>query len=205
VELGLKNLPESAKLHFERGMFLTLLDGFDEAKSDFDLARKLAPESDTAYLAGAQEAMFEGNIAGAIRTAREGIRKGHENFMLLTLLGEALLRSGIAPGQKEFEEARDSLERAVARRPSYPTAQLALGKLYLLDNQTGNAVAHFEAARQLNPENPSVYSNLATAYSKQGDVQKAQDALAILAKLNQAQADRIRNAPGDRKASYAEK
>jgi tetratricopeptide (TPR) repeat protein len=205
VELGLKNLPESAKLHFERGMFLTLLDRFDDAKSDFDLARKLAPESDTAYLAGAQEAMFEGNIAEAIRIAREGIGKGHENFMLLNVLGEALLRSGIAPGQEEFEEARQTLEKSVAERANYPSAQLALGKLYLLDNQTGNAVAHLETARQLNPENPSVYSNLAAAYRKQGDLQKAEDALARLEKLNQAQAERIRNAPGDRKASYAEK
>ena len=204
VELGLKNLPESAKLHFERGMFLTLLDRFDDAKSDFDLARKLAPDSDTAYLAGAQEAMFEGNIEEAIRIAREGIAKGHENFMLLTILGEALLRSGIAPGQKEFDEARQALEKSVAERANYPGAQLALGKLDLLDNQTDNAVAHLETARQLGPENPSVYSNLAAAYRKQGDLPKAQSALAILAKLNQAQADRIRNAPGDRKASYAE-
>ena len=185
-------------------MFLTLLDRFDDAKSDFDLARKLAPESDTAYLAGAQEAMFEGNIEEAIRIAREGIAKGHENFTLLTILGEALLRSGIAPGQKEFDEARQALEKSVAERANYPGAQLALGKLDLLDNQTDNAVAHLETARQLGPENPSVYSNLAAAYRKQGDLPKAQSALAILAKLNQAQADRIRNAPGDRKASYAE-
>lgn len=205
VELGLRNLPESAKLHFERGMFLTLLDRFDEAKSDFDLARKLAPESDTAYLAGAQQAMFEGNIADVIRIAREGISKGHENFMLLTLLGEALLRSGIAPGQKEFDEARQALEKSVAERANYSSAQLALGKLYLLDNQAGNAVAHLETARQLNPENSAVYSNLAAAYRKQGDRQKAQDALAMLAKLNQIQAERISNAPGDRKPSYAEK
>ncbi len=204
VELGLKNLPESAKLHFERGMFLTLLDRFDDAKSDFDLARKLAPGSDSAYLAGAQEAIFEGNIEEAIRIAREGIAKGHENFMLLTILGEALLRSGIAPGQKEFDEARQALEKAVAERANYPGAQLALGKLYLLDNQTGNAVAHLETARQLGPENPAVYSNLAAAYRKQGDLQKVQNALAMLAKLNQAQAEKIRNAPGDRKASYTE-
>src|SRR6185312_7622205 len=127
VDLGLNNLPNSARLHFERAMFLSLLDQFDNAKKDFELARSLAPDSDIAFLAAAQESMFEGNIAEAVRVARDGISKGHENFMLLTLLGEALLRSGVTQGQPEFEEAQNALERAVAGSPNYPSAQLALG------------------------------------------------------------------------------
>jgi predicted Zn-dependent protease len=203
VDLGLKNLPGSARLHFERAMFLSLSDQFDSAKNDFELARQLAPESEIAFEAKAQESMFEGNIAEVIRTAREGISKGHGNFMLLTLLGESLLRSGIVTGQPEFEEARQALEKAVAERANYPSAQLSLGKLYLAENRVGDAIAHLELAQQLDPGNPSVYSNLATAYRKQGDSQKAQEALATLAKLNAAQAEKIRTAPGDRRASYA--
>lgn len=203
VDLGLKHLQDSARLHFERAMFLSLLDQFDNAKNDFDLARKLAPDSDVAFIATAQEAMFGGNVPEAIRSAREGIAKGHDNFMLLTLLGEALLRSGITPGQPGFEEARQALEKAVAERPNYPSSQLALGKLYLVANRLGDAVAHLEVARQLDPGNPSIYSNLAAAYRKQGDTQKAKEALATLAQLNAARAEKIRTAPGDRKASYA--
>jgi predicted Zn-dependent protease len=203
ADLGLKNLPNSARLHFERAMFLSLSDQFDSAKNDFDLVQQLAPESDIAFEAKAQKAMFEGNIPEVIRTAREGIRKGHANFMLLTLLGESLLRSGIVTGQPEFEEARQVLEKAVAERANYPSAQLSLGKLYLADNRVGDAIAHLELAQQLDPGNPSVYSNLATAYRKQGDSQKAQEARATLAKLNAAQAEKIRTAPGDRRASYA--
>jgi len=174
VDLGLKNLPNSAQLHFERGMFLGLMDRFDDAKGDFDLARKLAPDSEIAYIVGAQQAMFEGNVAEAARISREGIAKGNHNFQLLTLFGEALLRSGIAPGQKEFEDARQALEAAVAERPNYPSSQLALGKLYLLGGQTPDAIAHLEKARELSPGNPSVYSNLAAAYRKAGDPKKAQ-------------------------------
>jgi tetratricopeptide (TPR) repeat protein len=202
VELGLKHLPNSARLHFERGMFLTLTDRFDDARSDFNLAKQLAPDSDISFIAGAEEAMFDGNVTEAIQVSREGIGKGHDNFMLLTLLGEALLRSGVAPGQKEFEEARQALERAVAERPSYPSAQLALGKLYLLGGQTTDAVAHLEAAQAMNPGNPAVYSNLAAAYRKLGDTNKAEESLSMLAKLNQAQAEKIRTAPGETKAGY---
>jgi tetratricopeptide (TPR) repeat protein len=203
AHLGLSHLPNSAGLHFERAMFLASLDQFDTAKKDFALARSLAPESDIAFLAAAQEAMFEGNIAEAVRLARDGISKGHDNFMLFTLVGEALLRSGISPGQPEFEEARQALERAVSLRADYASSQLTLGKLYLMEGRLNEAIIHLEAARQLNPGNTAIYSNLAAAYRKQGKLSQAQDALETLAKLNRAQAEKIRNAPGDRKAGYA--
>jgi predicted Zn-dependent protease len=202
VDLGLKNLPNSAQLHFERGMFLTLADRFDDAKGDFDKVRSLAPESEVAYIAGAQEAMFAGNISEAVRVSRRAIANGHRHFLLLTLFGEALLRSGVAPGQKEFEEARQALETAVAERPNYPSSQGALGKLYLLGGQTPDAITHLEKARALSPGNPAVYPSLASAYRKAGDLQKAQEALGTLAKLNEAQAERIRTALGETKTSY---
>lgn len=204
VEVGLKNMPKSSQLHFERGMFLSLLDRFDDARQDFELARELSPDSEIAFIARAQEAMFEGKIAETVRISREGVSKGHHNFLLLTLFGEALLRSGITPDRKEFDEARQALETAVAERPNYASSQLALGKLYLLDGRTADAIVHLEMARNLSPNSPAVYSQLAAAYRKQGEMQKAQDALARLAKLNEAQADRIRSAPGDRKAGYGD-
>jgi tetratricopeptide (TPR) repeat protein len=204
ADLGLSHLPTSAGLHFERAMFLSSLDQFDSAKKDFELARTLATDSDIAFVAGAQESMFEGNIAQAVQAAREGISKGHDSFMLLTLLGEGLLRSGIAPGQSEFEEARVALEKAVAERPNYVSSQLALGKLYLLDGRLNDAIVHLEFARQLDPGNAAIYSGLATAYRKEGKLSNAQEVLATLAGLNQAQAEKIRNAPGDRKSGYAE-
>jgi tetratricopeptide (TPR) repeat protein len=202
VEVGLHHLPDSPWLHYERGMFLALLDQFDVGKSDFELAGKLAPESDVAFVASAQEEMFEGHITKAIGAAREGVRKGHQDYTLLTLLGEALLRSGIAPGQPEFAEARNALEKAAGERSNYASAQIALGKVYLLENRLGDAVAHLEMARQLDPNNGSVFSRLADAYRRQGAFRQAQDALANLVRLNQAQADKIRYAPGDRKVSY---
>jgi Flp pilus assembly protein TadD len=66
-----------------------------------------------------------------------------------------------------------------------------------------DAIAHLEKANQLEPGDPSVYANLAKAYQRHGDVQRARDALATLQKLNQEQAERIGSAPGDRKLGYA--
>lgn len=202
VNLGLDHLPDSAQLHYQRGMFLVLLDELDIGKKDFDLIGRLAPGSDVAFLASTQKAMLEGNVPEAVRIAREATQKGDHDYRLLTLLGEALLRSGVSPGEPDFKEAQDALEKSVAERPNYAGSQLALGKLVLLDNRTDDAIVHLEIARQLNPGDPSVYSNLAAAYRKRGDLRKAQEVLAVLASMNQAQAEKFRSAPDGQKPGY---
>jgi len=202
ADIGLRNLPQSARLRYEQAMFLTELDRFDEAKPQFELASKLAAGTEIGYLAKAQQELFAGDVVDAIGSAREGVKQGFQNPALLTVLGEALIRSGVIPGQAEFAEAQAALERAVAQRPNDPASQIALGRLYLTAGRLGDAIAHLEMARQLEPDRPAVYANLAKAYQRHGDAQQAQDALAVLEKLNREQADRIRSAPGDRKASY---
>jgi len=202
VDLGLDRLPNSGQLHYQRGMFLVLLDELDAGKKDFDLAEGFAPDPDLAFLASTQKAMLEGNVLAAVRIAREAVKKGDHDYRLLTLLGEALLRTGTSPGEKEFKEAQEALEKAVSERPNYAGSQLALGKVALLDNRLGEAIAHLETARDLNPENASVYSNLAVAYRRRGDLQKAQNRLAVLANINQAQGEKFRSAPEDQKPGY---
>jgi Flp pilus assembly protein TadD len=73
----------------------------------------------------------------------------------------------------------------------------------LVANRTAAALAQLERARELDPGNPSVYALLAKAYQRQGNSERAQEALTRLTELNAAQAEKIGSAPGDRKASYA--
>jgi len=201
VNLGLKNLSDSVGLLYQRGMFLTLLDQFDAGKLDLERAAQLGKGSEIAYLAAAQKATFEGNMAEVIRVTRVGI-KNHESAALMTMLGEALIRSGISPGQTEYGEAVAAMEKSVNLRPDDPTSRIALGKLYLMGSRIEDAIASLEAARQLDPTNTAVYSNLAKAYRRRGDPAKAQEMLGMLSRLNQNQADTIRTAPGERKSSY---
>ena len=152
----------------------------------------------------AQEELLEGNIAEGIRIAREGISKGIQNPALLVILGKALLRSGIMPGQPEFNEAQSALEKAVVERPNDVGSQIALGQIYLLGGHLDDAIARLEAARKMRPDQPSIYASLAKAYRQKGDSPRAEDAITKLQSLNQAQAERIRSAPGERKMSYGE-
>lgn len=193
VDAGLQNLPESARLHYQRGVVLTSLDRFDIAKQDFDAASRLAPRTDIGYLAAAHEDLIEWDTDGAIRVAREAIAKGKDNYILLSILGEALIHSGINPGEPEFAEAQAALEKSAAERPGYARSHISLGKLYLMAGRIDDAVTQLDQARALDPRNPAVYSYLASAYRNKGDLAQAKQALAVLARLNQEQITAIRD------------
>jgi len=202
VEIGLKRLPRSAPLVFEHGILLARLDFIEESMKELQKVTELAPGSDVAYIAAAQKSIFESDTDEAMRIAREGIRKGKQHFMLLALFGEAVVLSGIEAGSPEFTEARAALEQSVALSPTYVSARMTLGKLYLMERRVDDAIVHLNVARELDPKNSAVYANLAAAYRRRGDTARAEEMLAILDKLNKEEIERIRNAPGDRKAGY---
>ncbi|HLW81572.1 MAG TPA: tetratricopeptide repeat protein [Candidatus Acidoferrales bacterium] len=202
LNIGLQNLPRSSRLHYERGVFLSFENEPDAAVADFELASKLAPQTDIAYMAAGQKALLEGNISEAIRVTREGIKRGHRNYILLTIFGDAVARSGEGPGQPEFAEAEAALKQAVAARPNYADSQAILGELYLSEGRLDDAIARLETARKLAPNDPSVYSHLAIAYRRKGKLDAANAALAKLAELNQKQTAKYKNGSSGRRAGY---
>ncbi len=202
LNIGLQHLPDSARLHYERGVFFSFENQPDPATADFDLASKLSPGSDIFYMAAGQKALLEGNMPEAVRIAREGIKEGHGNYILLTIFGKAVVQSGVSPGQPEFEEARTALEKSVAERPNYAVSQAALGELYLMAGRIDDAITHLEEARKLAPDDTSVYSHLAIAYRHKGDTKTAKTMLAALAELNQQQAAKYKSDSPGHKAGY---
>jgi predicted Zn-dependent protease len=206
VDLGLRNVPNSARLHYERAVFLSALDRFSEAKKDFLLASQLGRGTNIGYLAIAHESLIEGDAAKCIRVAQEAISKGKDNYILLALLSDALLRSGVVPGDAGFAEAENAAEKSINERPNYAASHIVLGKLYLADSRFDNAITQLEAARALDPQNPAVYSNLANAYRRNGNRERANEALAVLARLNQQQVSAIRDSgtkTGDRRGNIS--
>jgi tetratricopeptide (TPR) repeat protein len=196
LESGLRNLPESARLHYELGYVLWQLDESGLAKREFERATSLAPQSAIGYLAAAQENLMLGNISQAIQLGRAGIGEGFADYQLLALLGEALIQAGASPGKAEFTEAKDALEKSIAARPNYASSQIALGRLLLQEGRVDAAIEHLELARQLAPRDPSCYLLLSTAYRKRGQLEQAQAMMAMVAKLDEERAEKRRLAFG---------
>jgi len=202
AEAGLKRLPRSGSLVFEHGILLAQMDFVEDGMKELEKVPKLAPGTDVAYIAAAQKSIFESNVDEAVRIAREGINKGKQHFMLLALFGEAVILSGAEPRSEDFADARAALEQSIVLSPTYVSARMSLGKLYLMEGRLDDAIVHLNVARKLDPKNSAVYSNLAAAYRRRGDTARAEEMLAALDKLNKEEIERIRNAPGDRKAGY---
>jgi len=170
---GLQQLPDSARLHYEHAVFLARLGRFEEGKPEFDQAAQLAPDSYIGYLAEVQKDLYEDDLARATEVLHRAIQAGHRDYQILSLLGTVLLHEGAAPGQPEFTEAQAALEESARLRPDYSATQIALGKIYLMQGRFHDAVRHLEIGRKLEPDNPAVYSNLASAYQQLGEREKA--------------------------------
>lgn len=180
---GLQELPDSARLHYERALFLARLDRFDEAKPDFETAARLAPASYIGVLALVQENLYEDNLKVARDLLRKAVREGHRDYQTLSLLGSVLLFEGAVPGQPEFAEAQSALEESAKARPNYSSTQIALGKLYMREGRYADAVLHLEIGQRLEPNDPAVYAALSTAYHRLGEKEKAAEASAQMARL----------------------
>jgi predicted Zn-dependent protease len=170
VDQGLQELPASARLHYERGLFLSELGSFEEGgDSEFDRAAQLAPDSYIGFLALVQKDLYEDDFPAADKVLRQAIQSGHRDYRMLSLLGTVLLHEGAAPGDAHFAEAQNALETSAQENPSYSATQIALGKIYQLENKPQKAIDHLEIGRRLEPDNPAVYANLASAYDRLGD------------------------------------
>ena len=127
--------------------------------------------------------MYEDKLSDALSLAHEGIKTGHRDYQMLSLLGTVLMHAGAVPGQPEFAEARGALETSVALHPAYSTSQIALGKLYLMEGHLQEAVLHSKLVAGWSPGiQPSIrvwqerIDSLETA-------PKAEESLAVLSSL----------------------
>lgn len=174
VDEGLLQLPSSARLHYEKALFLSQLGRFEEeGRPEFDRAAQLAPSSYIGFLARVQKDLYEDNLSAADEVLHQAIQSGHRDYRMLTLLGTVLLHEGAAPGEPRFAEAKSALEESVEENAGYSAAQIALGKVYLMENQAQKAVDHLEIGRRLEPDNPAVYTSLASAYDQLGEHARA--------------------------------
>lgn len=186
--MGLSHLPASARLHYERAVFLARLDRLPEARPEFARAFSLDPAGYIGSLARVQVLLYDDRFDEAAAVARAAFGglpagSGAPDARLRALLGIVLVAQGVVPGQPGFAEARQALEASVAARPSDPSAQAALGALLLRAGDDAAALPCLLAAQHLEPGNRAVYPGLATVYRHLGQPGKADQWMHQLAEL----------------------
>jgi tetratricopeptide (TPR) repeat protein len=173
VNIGLKHLPDSYRLHLHRGLLLAHQDLMQESERDFEIASRLSPSESLPYVALGLAWMESGESAKAV------MKSNPTDFMLPYILGIALSRSDAEPGG----EARAAFEASVRLNPRFSPARAQLGKLLLKSGDVGSAVEQLETAVKLDPEDATAAYQLGQAYRRMGDGARAQEMLARVVKL----------------------
>jgi len=102
----------------------------------------------------AQSRLREGDMAGALRAAENGLVEFPEdaNLMCIAVRAAIVLR--------RFDAARAYADTAVARYPDFPLAHEVLGDLRLVQGEASNAIEAYEAAQRLQPGRQDIAAKL---------------------------------------------
>lgn len=192
INVGLHYHPQSDRLIFQRGLLHAMQNQFELAERDFQLASHVAPEKNFSYIGLSVSYIQTGNLQEAIRLLRRRTHEKPNDFMLQYLLGEALVRSGIDPGDPSLKEAQAALEKSIRLNPEFASGHVVLAKTFLEQNRIQDAVGHLERARALDPKEEAVYAQLAIAYRRQGKPDLAKEMLTLLTALNEQERSQSR-------------
>jgi tetratricopeptide (TPR) repeat protein len=184
VDIGLQQVPGSARLHLQRGVLLAMKSLLDQAEAAFESAARLSPRGSVAQVALAMAWMQNGQIPRAVKLLRGRARVARNDPMVHYILGLALVRSGAEPGDTTWVEARSAFESAVRLKPDHAPARAELGKLLVKAGELPLAIRHLETALAADADNVAAAYALAQAYKRGGQVDKAAEMLARVDRLN---------------------
>jgi tetratricopeptide (TPR) repeat protein/peroxiredoxin len=164
--LALRDDPSSAEALYGLGSVALKQEKMAEARDEFERATKLqASYPDT--LANSWNnlgllATREGRTAEAIPYFQEALKLNPDHLIALENLGNAYRQ------QKNWDEARTSLERAVAVGPQDPEANYSLGMVFAQLNENDQAYEYLQRALHYRPGYPEALNNLGVLYLRTG-------------------------------------
>ncbi len=148
------------------------------ALQDFQAAVKASPGWGLANLELAFAILRTGGSLDAVAHHLDLARKADPDNPRVHYLAGLL-----AEARHQPQAAAAAYQQAVARRPSLVAAQLRLGAVLLDLGRPAEAIPHLEAAAHVGGRALAARANLADAYEKVGDLEKAEVELKTLVAL----------------------
>lgn len=173
VDTGLRNLPQSARLHTIRGVLQAQLGRYDEAVAEFDLANRLdtSGQYGAAGLGVLYTELRRTEVASEL--LRERLRPSPSDPTLNFLLAQSLVQERVEPASKGFREAIAALKRAIAAKPDLGRAHSLLGKLYAQSGDDAGAVAELRLGARYAPLDRMAHSHLIVVLRRLGRNEEA--------------------------------
>jgi tetratricopeptide (TPR) repeat protein len=179
VDEGLRHLPDSYRLHLQRGQILAQKGFSQESEKDLTIASRLSPSESAPYVALGFAWIERGEAMKAVEVLRARVRANPDDFVLSYMLGLALNRSGA----ESDAEAKAAFEASVRANATFSRARAELGKILLRSGDVRGAIEQLETAVKLDPEDATAAYQLGQAYRRTGDSARATEMLTRVVKL----------------------
>ncbi len=183
ADVAAARLPNSDRIHLQRGIVLAMKEDFDGARIEFERSMKLAPDANIPPVALALMLLQMDRPEDAVTLLRKVV-KARPDYLAFWFLGEALSRTNT--GTPEESEAIAALSRSVTANPNVPQSRILLAKLLAHRGEFDLAEKHLTRALELDPENVPATYQLAQVCQKKGDTVRARE---LFAKVRQAKAE----------------
>jgi predicted Zn-dependent protease len=192
VQVGLHYLPDSDALLVQQGVVNAMAGHYQESEKDFLAASHNDSVRGPALAGLGLTYIQEGDIQQAIATLRRRAKQEPGNASLQYLLGEALIRMGIRPGEPEYAEALDALEKSVRLDPHFVHSRVDLAKLYIWGGRNGEGIRELRTAIEIDPTKVQAFALLASTLKKLGKPEEAAPMFAKVRELNELSRSRER-------------
>jgi len=182
--------PDSLRMYIGLGIALYSHNSYDAAIEALCRASDLNPSDPRPYL-------FLGRMYNVSSARADEVAKRMNKFMetnptnALAYYYAALTEwKGARSGERGVDAARVEalFRKSLALDPRLANAHLQLGILLAEQRREPEALAEFQAAIRLNPEDPDAHYRLAQVYLRRGDRERGQEELELYQKLRQPQA-----------------
>lgn len=174
ANVGLRNVPGSARLHAMRAAIRAQLGDFDGAQADFEQAARLDPAQPGGPVGLSLTMRQTGRLEESIELLRAQVRQRPHDPAINLLLAQALLRKNLAADAPELVEAREALLRAIEVEPDLARARVELGKLYLRAGDDEKAIDQLRRAVALDPSDRRATYQLLVALRRAGRMEETQ-------------------------------
>lgn len=189
ADVGLKWIPQSHRLHLQRGIVYSMKGHIDAAEKEFARASELAPAGVNLALVSHGMVLMQLDRTGeAIELFRARRQSQPNDYLVNWFLAEALIKQGAAAGSPAENEAVEAAAASIRAKPDVLQTHVLLGKLLFKRGDLKTAAHHLETAYRLDPKDTSAAYQLAVLYRKQGDRKRADE---LFARVGQAKSQEL--------------
>ena len=166
VDVGIKQLPETAALYVARGVLYIQLAQFEKGESDFETANRLDPAQTSGAVAQGLAQIQQSNLDQALATVQAQLKSHPRDAFLHYLKAQIITQNGADVGTTQFKEAVASASRAIQLKPDFVLARDLLGNLYLKSEQIEQSVEQSRIALRDNRSDQEALYHLIQALRK---------------------------------------